>query len=235
MVDIIPGRRFLEQDIELIEYGSYTEKGNQVFAIQISLRGRQKPIIAKYRLEMEMCSALSQIEKKWAEATGQNREESMLDQYAKMQERIEETEKQLAKWEKLALEGKRPPAQKNKKRTSKQDANTPENVSALLADSSMSQEAKEKLEEWLEYKRERKEPYVQKGLQTLITMTENKEKKFGTQIVSDTITESMSSGYKGIAWKAIRPGKPAKGNQFTEFEQNEYTDDELNEIIGQPD
>lgn len=62
---------------------------------------------------------------------------------------------------------------------------------------------KAKLEEWLQYKLERRENYQPTGLKSLVTEILNNVKKYGDDRVMAVISESMSNGWKGIIWDRI--------------------------------
>lgn len=90
-----------------------------------------------------------------------------------------------------------------------------------------SETAKAKIEEWLQYKKERKETYQPTGLKSLLTQIENNISAHGEQRVINLITECMGQGYKGIIWDKLKKpqfnqGKPSRRNNF---QQREYDDD----------
>lgn len=68
-----------------------------------------------------------------------------------------------------------------------------------------------KMQEWLEYKTERKEFYAPRGLQSLITVVKKNVDKYGEQKVDDVIERTMASNYKGIVWEWLdRKTQPTK-------------------------
>ncbi len=69
---------------------------------------------------------------------------------------------------------------------------------------------KEKVEEWIEYKKEKREPYKPMGLKSLLTQIENNCRKYGTSNVIDIITESMACNYKGILFDKLVSRKVEK-------------------------
>ena len=98
--------------------------------------------------------------------------------------------------------------------------------------SNFSESAKSKIEEWLTYKKERKETYKPTGLRSLLTQIENNISTYGEQRVVDLITECMGAGYKGIIWDKLKrqqggQGKPAKRDNF---QQRDYDDDFYNKL-----
>ena len=67
-----------------------------------------------------------------------------------------------------------------------------------VKDRNLSEPLIEKLTEWIEYKVQRKEPYVERGIKSFLTQMEKAEQKYGTTALMDCIDTSMSRGYKGI-------------------------------------
>lgn len=75
--------------------------------------------------------------------------------------------------------------------------------SKAVLDSDLSTPVKDKVNEWLQYKRERREDYKPMGLKSLITQVGKHEKQSGGTAVIDVIDFSMAQGYKGILWDRI--------------------------------
>ena len=69
-----------------------------------------------------------------------------------------------------------------------------------------------KMEEWIRYKMERKEPYKEQGMKALLRQIENNALTFGDQAVCDLIEESMSNGWKGIIFDRLKQ-KPVRQQQ----------------------
>lgn len=57
------------------------------------------------------------------------------------------------------------------------------------------------MQNWLEYKTERKEFYTPRGLKSLMTVVKKKVAQYGAQAVNDVIERTMSSNYQGIVWE----------------------------------
>ena len=72
-----------------------------------------------------------------------------------------------------------------------------------LEESNLSLPLKDKLREWLNYKKERREGYKPIALKSLITRTENKEAEYGAIEVIRVIDECMANQYKGIIWDKL--------------------------------
>ena len=58
--------------------------------------------------------------------------------------------------------------------------------------------------DWLEYKKERKETYKEKGLESLLTQINNQCSIYGEQSVTDLIRECMANNYKGIIFDKLK-------------------------------
>ena len=63
------------------------------------------------------------------------------------------------------------------------------------------------LNEWLEYKQQRKEPYKEKGLESLLTQVDKQCELYGEENVINLITECMANNYKGIIFDKIKNTK----------------------------
>lgn len=70
--------------------------------------------------------------------------------------------------------------------------------------------------DWLEYKREKREAYKPKGLQSLITQIKKQAGVYGESAVAGLIVESMSNGWKGIIWDRLEKKQPRHGPQERE-------------------
>ena len=68
----------------------------------------------------------------------------------------------------------------------------------LLPDYVLSPDLQAKMGEWITYKTERKEPYKEQGMKTLLRQVENNSLKYGDQAVCNLIDDSMANGWKGI-------------------------------------
>jgi hypothetical protein len=64
------------------------------------------------------------------------------------------------------------------------------------------------VKEWLEYKKERREPYKAAGYNALLTQIEKAEREHGASAVINLIHESMANGWRGIIWDRLK--KPKK-------------------------
>ena len=74
----------------------------------------------------------------------------------------------------------------------------------LLPDSIIPERLQEKMEEWIAYKTERKEPYKEQGMKSLLRQIENNQLTYGEKAVCDLIDECMASGWKGIIFDRLK-------------------------------
>lgn len=82
----------------------------------------------------------------------------------------------------------------------------------LLPDYIIPDTLSEKLTEWFKYKTERKEPYKEQGMKSLLRQIENNQLTYGEQAVCDLIDECMASNWKGIIFDRLKQ-KPVKQPQ----------------------
>lgn len=73
----------------------------------------------------------------------------------------------------------------------------------IIKDFNISNYLLDYIENWIEYKRERKFTYKERGMRILLKTIYEKSKKYGDESVARTIEESISSGYQGIVWDKI--------------------------------
>ena len=83
------------------------------------------------------------------------------------------------------------------------ESNKTDEFVSLIDESSLSEQVKESMKEWLAYKLERKEPYKPIGFKNLITEVYNRTKKHGDSSVIEVMKRSMSNNWKGIIWDTI--------------------------------
>ena len=76
---------------------------------------------------------------------------------------------------------------------------------ALVGESTLSDPVKDKLMEWLSYKKERREGYKETGLKSLITEVGRHEQESGSTAVINLINECMANGWRGIIWEKLKP------------------------------
>lgn len=84
----------------------------------------------------------------------------------------------------------------------------------------------EKMGEWMKYKVERKEPYKEQGMKSLLRQIENNQLTYGEQAVCDLIDESMANGWKGIIFDRLKKQPASQQNHY----RKQTKADELNEF-----
>ena len=70
-----------------------------------------------------------------------------------------------------------------------------------------SEEMRAKLDEWLEYKKERRESYKSTGLTALLRKISQKSGEYGENPVMALMDECMANGWRGIIWDKLRTEK----------------------------
>ncbi len=143
-----------------------------------------------------------------------------------------ETAKGQRKDSKRTTKGQRKDTNKN----DKNDKNDKNISNTDFSNHDFSETAKAKIEEWLTYKKERKEKYQPTGLKSLLTQIENNISTYGEQKVIDLISECMAAGYKGIIWDKLKKpqnqGKPAHRDNFLQHSYDDDFYDKLQKIGG---
>ncbi len=66
-----------------------------------------------------------------------------------------------------------------------------------------------KMEEWIQYKMERKESYKEVGMKSLLRQVENNALTYGDKAVCELIDDSMANGWKGIIFDRLKQ-KPSR-------------------------
>ena len=95
-----------------------------------------------------------------------------------------------------------------------------------------------KVNDWLMYKKEKRQPYKPKGLQSLLSQIKNQCSQHGEQAVIQVIDMSMANNYEGILWAKIAEGKKGqvqtasnpKQNRFVNYEQRQWNFEELERL-----
>ena len=76
----------------------------------------------------------------------------------------------------------------------------------------------EAFEDWLKYKRERREAYKPTGLKSLTTQIKNQAAIHGEDVVAALIRQCMASNWKGIIFDRLQGKIPSYGRSSTGFE-----------------
>ena len=82
----------------------------------------------------------------------------------------------------------------------------------LLPDFAISPMLADKLREWFKYKTERKEPYKEQGMKSLLRQIENHCSQYGDGALAALIDDSMANGWKGIIFDRLKQ-KPVQNAQ----------------------
>lgn len=90
----------------------------------------------------------------------------------------------------------------------------------LVPEYAFSDDLKSKMAEWITYKTERKEPYKEQGMKTLLRQVENNALTYGDQAVCNLIDDSMANGWKGIIFDRLQNQKQANQSGYTETIKN---------------
>ena len=76
-----------------------------------------------------------------------------------------------------------------------------------------------KVNDWLDYKKEKRQPYKPKGLQSLLSQIQQQYFQYGEQSVISIINLSMANNYEGILWAKIAEVKPCYEKTVSEIIQ----------------
>lgn len=74
----------------------------------------------------------------------------------------------------------------------------------------------EKVQDWLQYKGERRENYKPMGLKSLLTAIQKQARQYGEEAVISLIDQCMAANYRGIIWDKLERGRPFGGNDRRE-------------------
>lgn len=115
------------------------------------------------------------------------------------------------------------------KETKKEDKSVRETTHTifkrLLPDYVLSDLLQAKMGEWVKYKVERKEPYKEQGMKSLLRQVENKAQQFGDDAVCSLIDECMANNWKGIIFDRLQSQrKPASGGYQRQTKADELND-----------
>lgn len=101
----------------------------------------------------------------------------------------------------------------------------------LIPDYTMTDALKAKMYEWITYKTERKEPYKETGLKSLLRQVENKAMEYGEPAIIDLIDLCMASSWKGIIFEKLgaKPGQ-AQPIQRTAYQKKPSKAEEMNDF-----
>lgn len=80
----------------------------------------------------------------------------------------------------------------------------------------------EKVNEWLRYKKEKRQDYQPTGLRRLLSQIQNECAKYGEKAVINVIDMAIANNYQGILWEKITEGKRGQsyGTNYGSYEAN---------------
>ncbi len=84
-----------------------------------------------------------------------------------------------------------------------------------------SEALREAVRSWAQYKSERREPYKQMGFEALLSRIAGSARDYGEKAVIDIISQSMSSGYKGILFDRIGQNRPQPRKSMADLHKNQ--------------
>ena len=76
-------------------------------------------------------------------------------------------------------------------------------------------ELKEAFDDWIAYKKEKRQPYKERGLNSLIKQTQRYVERYGEEAVIGVIRDSMSNNYQGIIFDRLNKLKPIVKKTYT--------------------
>ncbi len=86
-------------------------------------------------------------------------------------------------------------------------------------------ELQKKVNEWLRYKKEKRQDYQPTGLRRLLAQIQNECAKYGEQAVIDVIDMAIANNYQGILWEKVMQNEKSqtapKQNRFVNYKQRE--------------
>lgn len=113
----------------------------------------------------------------------------------------------------LANDSKNGKCQEDKEEDKEEDKDkeyyTP-HISPQLAE--LPDKVREKAEEWLRYKKERRESYKPSGLHSFVSQVRKATDLYGADAVTDLIDISMANGYRGVTWDRLKGGRNASNS-----------------------
>lgn len=81
---------------------------------------------------------------------------------------------------------------------------TPTLFERLLPEYLLSESVADKMRLWIKYKMERKEPYKEQGMKSLLRQVENQCQIYGDSAICDLIEECMANGWKGLIFDRLK-------------------------------
>lgn len=85
-----------------------------------------------------------------------------------------------------------------------ENENVNENINLYISNNKYTNDLKNTIISWLEYKVSKNDNYQERGFKSLLTQIKNCVDKYGETAVIEAINESMASNYKGIIWDKLK-------------------------------
>ena len=73
------------------------------------------------------------------------------------------------------------------------------------------------LDQWFQYKKERRESYKPTGLTSFLNTVESKLKASSEQGIIEVINESMANGYRGVTWNKLQKQDKVKDSEYDDL------------------
>lgn len=95
-------------------------------------------------------------------------------------------------------------SREEKSREKKGDsADKPRTATQIIEEAGFSPELEESVKEWVKYKTEKRQPYKETGLKSLLTMVRNQAKTRGEGAVIEAINQAMASNWQGFHFDSV--------------------------------
>ena len=92
----------------------------------------------------------------------------------------------------------------------------------MLEEKNFPLKLKKAVEEWVTYKREKRQNYKPTGFKNLLAQVESKANKYGVDKVVDVMQFSMGQNWQGIAWGKLDENKKSFGYNSGKSGSGEY-------------
>lgn len=102
-----------------------------------------------------------------------------------------------------------------------ENENVNENINIFINNNDYSDNLKDTIISWLDYKIQRNENYQERGFKALLTQIKNKIEKYGEEKMIEVITTSMASNYKGIVFDSLKKEAKAEERYKSNFERSQ--------------
>jgi predicted phage replisome organizer len=101
----------------------------------------------------------------------------------------------------------------------------------LVPEYDIPESVKGKLKLWIQYKMERKEPYKEQGMKSLLRKVEKQSRTYGENAVCELIEDCMGNTWKGIIWDKLAQRSAKPSNKANRGNERNYDYDALEREI----